>query len=263
MAVIVHFALVAAATADPVVALGTYDFDTGLIQQAIPIYAYNNPASGPMNPGNGQRGVQGLDLNVAIADEAGHAANGGPVFHLGTPGAPGTAISSSKQSSGYVAGTSEATAKQGANVLAGTIFAGHSNLFGPADAQLSSSQFVYVGIVTTDGASLPISLVPGVSLIATLYIDTVGVAPGTNWALKVGGENVRPGVFGADGSDPSFGLLDFADYGGFNTALVDGVIHINNAVDGKTSVPEPSTIALAFLGLVGAIAWGWRRRKRA
>src|SRR5665213_4495828 len=92
----------AAATADPVVALGTYDFNTGLTQQAIPIYGYNDPASGNLAPFGY---IAAIDLNVGIADEGGHASNGGPVFHLGSENAPGTR----PISSGYVGGNTITT----------------------------------------------------------------------------------------------------------------------------------------------------------
>ena len=46
------------------------------------------------------------------------------------------------------------------------------------------------------------------------------------------------------GAATSVGALGFAD------------------VDGLAIIPEPSTIILAAIGLVGLAAYGWRRRKR-
>ena len=49
---------------------------------------------------------------------------------------------------------------------------------------------------------------------------------------------------------------------------VSGGVGPGNAFSGQAGtfhsfqIPEPSTFALAALGLVGLLAYGWRRRKR-
>jgi hypothetical protein len=44
--------------------------------------------------------------------------------------------------------------------------------------------------------------------------------------------------------------------------LVGGDGRIGQVVIDTISIPEPSTVILAAIGLVGLAAFGWRRRKR-
>lgn len=254
LSVAMLLALSAVVQADPVVELTTYNFAPNLIQQAIPIYVWQNPNTGRFTgtpfP---HSGVQGLDLNLTINDGLGHASNGGPVFHLGTPNAPGT-NTVGQGSSGYVAGNTPATIKQGADVVTGTIFA-PTNHSSPGDGNYSTSQDLEAVIVAIVGFAT-MSTTPGVSLLATIYIDTVGVAPGTDWHLYIGQR------FNDDYLSPNFfpyprdGPTDFGDGGSFNTVLVDGIIHIT---------PEPPSKVLALLAIagLGAVAIRRRRARRA
>jgi hypothetical protein len=38
-------------------------------------------------------------------------------------------------------------------------------------------------------------------------------------------------------------------------------ITINGSAISGSAVPEPSTFALAAIGLLGLLGWGWRRRR--
>ena len=159
----------------------------------------------------------------------GTSSNGGPVFHFGTPGQ-----GFNPTNSGYVAPAAGSGA--GAKLVFNTIFQSLSYL-GPVDGGASTSQSLSVGIALNGGVAA-LSTTPGVSLLGTLYVDTIGVAPGTDWALSIGQHYNDPSSPGF-GVIPFNGPLDFGDPGSatpFNTVLIDGIIHIN--------VPEPESIVL-------------------
>jgi len=234
------FGLAAVAQADPVITLGTYTINAGTGSTAIPIFVYDDTSSGPLTTPGGH-GVQGLNLNVTIGLGDNLL---GPKFILGTPGQGiGT-------NTGYVGPASGAGT--GADVLTGTIYAAtvHST---PSDGGASSSQNVTVSIAVNPGVAT-MSTTPGVSLLATLYVSTVGVPAGTKWALKIGGLNETPGVIGADGTDTFNGPTDFSDGGNLNTVVTDGVISV---------VPEPASIVMALFAVAGLGAVAIRRARRA
>ena len=223
------------AQADPVVKLGTYSFLPGQASIPVQVFAFQDPSTGI----NGS--VQGIDLNMGIHDLSGNPAGAnGPRFTAGLPG-QGWASNSA-----YVGGVG-ANGAIGGDVLTGTIYGAYPHHGIPNDGGLSVSQDLgSVSVTTGSTDALPLGGVANPSLIATVYISTVGVAAGTHWVLSIGGyQNGDPG--------PDQGPLDFTDGQSFNTTLIDGVINV---------VPEPSSIALAALGIDGLAAWGWRRRKR-
>jgi len=238
------FGLAAVAQADPVVTLGTYTIQTNVAVTAIPIYVYNNPATGNMTEAGGPGGgVQGVDFNIAIGNADGSA---GPVFVAGTPGV------TVPTNSAYVGGPGFAGASKGGDLLTGTIFSSttHTN---PADGGGSSSQNLQIGIGVSSGVAT-MSTSPGVSLLATIYVSTTGVAAGTKWALLIGGGNdLGPTVVGNQ-TTPGNLPLDFGDGGAFNTVLTDGIINV---------VPEPTSIVMALFAVAGLGAVAIRRARRA
>jgi hypothetical protein len=98
------------------------------------------------------------------------------------------------------------------------------------------------GTTTSSGS---ITLIPGLSLLGSITFDTTGLGPGSvsgmplRMAGSVDGNTAIPNYFVGD---PDFPLT----------------IH-NGSV---TIVPEPASVALAAIGLVGVIALAYRRRKR-
>lgn len=85
-------------------------------------------------------------------------------------------------------------------------------------------------------------------LLATVEINTTGFASGTFQLTLTGGV-----------------LLDVLGGTEFigNPATVTNIIYqyYNGTAGQITIVPEPSSVALAAIGLIGAAAWGWRRRR--
>ncbi len=235
LTLVLLFGLAVVAQADPVVTLGTYNVAPGVASIPIQIFAYQDPTSGP----NGA--VEGLDLNIAIHDTSGNDhPPGGPMFTAGLPGQGATL------NSAYVGGVG-ANGGIGGDVLTGTIFGAFAGHTVPADGGQSDSQGINLLAVGTGGTFLPLGTQGSPSLIATVYISTVGVAPGTHWTLSIGGfQNGDPG--------PAQGPLDFSDGGIFNTALTDGTINV---------VPEPSSVLMALFAAAGLAAVAVRRARRA
>jgi len=235
LTLVVLFGLAVAAQADPVVTLGTYNVGPGVASTAIQIFGYQDPTSGP----NGA--VQGIDLNIAIHNINGSGdTTGAPVFTAGLP-AQGAASNSA-----FVGGTG-LNGGIGGDIVTGTIFgavAGHS---APTDGGISNANSLNSMTIGLGGASAPLGTQGSPSLLATVYISTVGVAPGTHWILTIGG-----GLNGDPGPDQ--GPLDFTDGGLFNTALTDGVINV---------VPEPSSVVMALFAAAGLAAVAIRRARRA
>jgi hypothetical protein len=246
LTLVLLFGLAVVAQADPVVTLGTYNVAPGVASIPIQIFAYANNTG--VGPGAGtNNSVQGLDLNVAIHDLNGVAPavdsppQNGPNFTAGATG------QGNVNNSAYVGGVGS-NGGIGGDVLTGTIFGNFAGHTVPTDNGLSVSQGINLLAVGTGGAFLPLSTNPGApSLIATVYISTVGVAAGTQWVLSIGGgQNGDPG--------PDQGPLDFADGGTFNTALTDGTINV---------VPEPSSVVMALFAAAGLAAVAVRRARRA
>jgi len=259
LAILLGTAIVA--KADAVVTVGTYNFDAGLASVAIPLFVSNNPQSGTDNTS------AGINLNVQIfanPDGSGAVDTNGdgtgtpisPHFVLGTP--TGT-------NSGYVGPGSGPNT--GADLLSGQLFDVSSHT-APGDGGHSTAWNVGISMNYN-----PVTIPNVPTQFATLYISTQGVAPGTTWALNIGGgyfttnfDNDPPtnehlnGNYGSapDGSlankVPDSGWLDFGDGGLNNTFRTDGFIHIN-------AVPEPSSIVLGVLGALGLAVVV--RRKRA
>lgn len=241
---------VAVAKADPVIVVGSYSVSAGTTV-VVPVMVYNDTASG----NNMGAGITGLNLNAQIyqnADGSGSIA-GAPVFVLGT------AAVGKPDNSGYVGSPGNPNA--GGDVLSGpTVFnvAGHTV---PGDGGASTNNSITIAM------NFPATTIPTGSanavLLATLYISTNGVAPGTDWALNLGGGHV---VVDADSGDPikdygqpghaepDNGPTNFGDLEVYNTKIFDGSIHIN-------AVPEPSSIVLGLMAAAGLALV--IRRKRA
>jgi len=230
--------LTTVAKADPVVSLGTYNIAPNTVSFSIPITGYNDAASGTAVGTLG--GVQGFDLNIAIHDAAGNTVITGPKFVLGLP-AQGVATNS-----GFVGGVG-LNGGLGGDVLTGTIF-GAAPHTAPADGGGSNSQDLAIGVGITTGVATISNSSGAPSLLATVYVTTVGVAPGTNWHLTIGGTNL-PNEAG-----PGNGPMDFGDGGAFNTALFDGIIHVT---------PEPSSIVMGLFAAAGLAAVVIRRKRGA
>ena len=85
-------------------------------------------------------------------------------------------------------------------------------------------------------------------LFATLVIDTTGFGSGT-FPLTLSGGAV----------EDSFGNTEF-----IGNLPDGGATFVYEYFDGTagqiTIVPEPSSVVLAAIGLVGLAAWGWRRK---
>jgi len=88
-----------------------------------------------------------------------------------------------------------------------------------------------------------------------------GTVDGTDYGLVIGNYN-HPGGW-AQGDFNYDGVVDGADYGyiigNYNHSFVPGAI-VSGAA-GATAVPEPGTIALLGCGLIGLLAYAWRKRK--
>ncbi len=254
LAVLLFCAIAGEVNADPVVELGTYLVGSGIANTAIPIYGYDDPATTiPANVAPTDPGVFGLNLHVMIGNGDGSA---GPVFVLGAAG-QGVA-SPAGANSGYVGPASDPST--GGDTVTGTVF-GNLPHFGPADAGLSTSQelFITIALFRPSGFALLSEDPNNPSLLATVYVNAVGVDAGTSWALKIGGDNVNPDVIGADGSGPNYGPLDFDDGGHFNTTLSDGIIEVTPSNSFFT--PEPSSIVLACLAAAGLAVTRLRRQR--
>jgi hypothetical protein len=238
LTLVVLFGLAVAAQADPVVTLGTYNVQPNTASTAIQIFAYNDPTTGPNSS------VKGIDLNIAVHDISGSGSEvGAPVFTAGLPGQGFPA------NSPYVGGTG-LNGGVGGDIVTGTIFgavAGHGQ---PTDGGISNANSLNSITIALGGVSVPLGTAGTPSLIATVYINTVGVVPGTNWILAIGG-----GMNGDPGADD--GPLDFSDGGLFNTQLTDGIIAVGNIV------PEPSSVVMALFAAAGLAAVAIRRARRA
>lgn len=240
LTLVLLFGLAVVAQADPVVTLGTYNVAPGQASIPIQIFAYNDPTSGPNSS------VQGIDLNIAVHDaisavDGSGSTAGAPVFTAGLPnqGAANNSV--------YVGGTG-LNGGVGGDIVTGTIFGafvGHSQ---PTDNGISNANSLNSMTIGLGGGSVPLGTAGSPSLIATVYISTVGVAPGTSYILTIGGFN--------SGNDPGpdQGALDFTDGGIFNTALSNGIINV---------VPEPSSVVIALFAAAGLAAVAIRRARRA
>ena len=236
LTLVLLFGLAVVAQADPVVTLGTYNVAPGVASIPIQIFAYQDPTSGP----NGA--APGIDLNIAIHDSAGNSTPaGGPVF---TAGATGQGIASN---SAYVGGVGT-NIGIGGDILTGTIFSAVAGHGGPTDGGISNSQSINSMTLGLNGLTAPLGTQGSPSLIATVYISTVGVAAGSHWILTIGGGNFHANESADEGP------LDFSDGSLFNTALTDGMINV---------VPEPSSVVMALFAAAGLAAVAIRRARRA
>jgi hypothetical protein len=211
------------------ITVGNYDLLPNTPGQEIPLYvtgivprADADPTT-QANPGN----VTGLILGAAIND--------GGSFWGGTPGPK---ISSIDVDSGS------------------TIWVAPQSPFGHQAPNnfINTGQFAGIYVFTTQGY---VNVTGG--LFATLMIDTTGFNGGT-YSLRLSDSYPIDLVF-----DPTSSKLL-----GYNESLpkpeiLDVTEIIYQYYDGTagqiTIVPEPSSMVLAALGLIGLAAWG-RRRKR-
>ncbi len=113
----------------------------------------------------------------------------------------------------------------------------------------------HVGVVWTDGSQTA----------ATLFeaFDVVGNSLGSIGPVQIGGNS----FLGTTGEDSFFGVSNtdgiskfvIRDPGGVNAIEID---HLQYGIQSSTPVPEPATIALLGIGLVGLACAEVRRRRK-
>jgi hypothetical protein len=143
-------------------------------------------------------------------------------------------------------------------LITGTIWApNHNPVTNPAGGQ-EGTQTVFAGITTISG------YVAGNGLLGTIYVDTTGwtlanepllngVGPGKGWELNMGGGQ---GVWDTPNSPPNT-MPTLTDFPPFED-VPDGSLSI---IDGHISIiPEPSSLALAMIAVVGLMIARLRRR---
>jgi hypothetical protein len=113
----------------------------------------------------------------------------------------------------------------------GTLFEFNHNP--PADGSVPPS-FVNIGFLDVSGT---VSIPVGTSVLAILTFDTTGFGPGYSTTLKL------KDTLNGDTQIPSS----------------EGPLTIHNG--SITVIPEPSTVVLSALGLIGLVAWGWHKRR--
>ena len=223
------------AQADPVIyfSQNTYNMTPGSDSgSTIQLYVVNDTATnqGPNDSGYGQFGIQGINLYVMIGN--GDSETSSPTFD--TP----------------LVGT-------GGDIITGTIFA--TNNTGAIDGGLSTVHALQIGTNTNPanpllyvndvpgsaavvmGGGIPANGPSGGLLLATLHINTNGVAPGTDWTLDINGlHDILP----LDLSNPNMQL----------TLGNDATIHV---------VPEPTSVVLGLFAVAGLGRVAIRRRRHA
>jgi len=113
----------------------------------------------------------------------------------------------------------------------GTLFEFNHN---PPHFEYFPPSFAWTSFADAGGV---VSIPVGPSLLGVLTFDTTGFGPGYSTTLKLG---------------------DTLN-GDTQVLYAAGLMTINNG--SITIVPEPSTVALAALSLIGFAAWSWRKRR--
>jgi hypothetical protein len=220
--------LAAVAQADPVVTFSqsVYNMTAGSDSgNTIQLFVVNDPSTN--SDDYNTFGIQGIDLYVTIGN--GDSETSSPKFDGGTPVT--TSPNGQSGNSQYVI--------NGGDPITGTIFA--TNHTPAGDNGQSTAHVLQIAMNTSAGGVVLNDLPNGpAQLLATLHINTNGVAPGTTWTLDIQGlHDVLP--------------LDFTNPD-ITPALSNATIHI---------VPELTSVALGLFAVAGLGAVAIRRRRRA
>jgi hypothetical protein len=203
------------------ITVGNYDLLPNTPGQKIPLYVTGIVPRADAISPSNPGNVTGIELSVAIGD-------GGVAYG----GEPGPLISSIDVDSGP------------------TIWVAPQSPFGHnSPSTYYEGQLANVNFLTTEGY---VNVTGG--LFATLIIDTTGFNDGT-YSLRLDGS---PSI--VDNMSPTT-LLGVAR-AGVPRDVTNIIYEYYGGKAGQiTIVPEPSTVVLAAIGLIGLAAWGWRRKR--